>query len=165
MKELVIKYPDKRDFKKWWEIFRFKVTGGFTCPGCGSKMHFDNLQFEGDINGKRFMFSDHVFHNGLCGHCMQDKINYSADKIFLENGDSTCDWCEEVKPTVSWFGNTKTGISASFGTNSWNGQHICQDCLNKGFDSGKDNTTSSIFNIDKKTGKSGPINRLGIVKK
>ncbi len=167
MKEVTIKIPTKPEFKRWWEITKFKALGGFVCSECGTKMFFDNIEITSTVKGKRFLFHDWCFKTPLrCPHCIQKEIDANASRIFTEL--HKCDWCGENHPTVTFFNfHEYEDIKTHFtiGSQWWNGHYICQSCMHEGLENGVENMGSSIHHWDKKTGKTYPANRLGILKK
>ena len=166
MKEIKIQIPTKPEFKRWWEIVKFKFHGGFVCSECGVKMFFDDVQVESTVHGKRFMFHDHNFRNPpRCPHCIQKEIDENAKWIFTEK--HSCDWCGEKHPTVTFFNchkheHIKTNFT--FGSSWWNGHYICNSCMHTGLSVGTAGMKSSIYGWDAKKKLSLPQNRLGMLK-
>jgi hypothetical protein len=164
MKQIVIKIPTKPEFKKWWEILKFKLLGGFVCDGCGVRMFFDAIELDVMVCGKKLIFNTHN-KNKLCPHCVQKEIANNAKIVFTES--HRCDWCGAEKPTVTFFNlhhhdNIKTNFT--FGSSWWNGHYICETCLSQGLDHGVDKMKSSISVFDEKTKKMLYKNRLGLLK-
>lgn len=167
MKEIMIKIPTKPEFKRWWEIIKFKLNGGFSCSQCNTKMFFDDVHITSKIKGDRFLFQDHSWKKPLkCPACIQKEIDENVDKIFTELHD--CDWCGEKKPTVTFFNmhdHNDINTSFTFGKNHWNGHYICAECMHEGLEGGLENMTSSVYSWDNKDKKTYPQNRLGLLKK
>lgn len=166
MKELTIKIPTYDDVKKWLEIAKFKLLGGFRCSECNNKMFFDRISVESEIDGKRFIFEDHAYNQlPRCTSCISKEIAKNENEIFTEL--HKCDWCGEEKATVTFFNNHKhINIKTNFifGGNWWNGHYICKDCMVIGLEKAKGSETSSFLVYDKKTSKMYPRNRLGLLK-
>ena len=130
MKQIKISIPEGKDFMRWYEILHFKLTGGFTCNKCGEKTQFDQVQFDSTIYKKRFIFENQT--RGICVDCTRKELNDKADIVFTED-DCKCDWCGERKKTMSFPRLEELESVVFFGSNYWNGHHICQSCMNLGF--------------------------------
>ena len=167
MKEFKIKIPTMPEFKRWWEIVKFKFNGGFVCSECKTRMFFDQVHIETNVNGKKFMFNDNSYKQPIrCPKCIQKEIDENQKWIFTEK--HICDWCDTNKPTVTFFNchnhkHIKTNFT--FGSSWWNGHYICYDCLQCGLDDGLKNMKSSVFAFDKQNLKLSSQNRLGMLKK
>lgn len=167
MKEIVIKIPTKPEFKRWWEIAKFKLRGGFVCAQCGAKMFFDQVQIETKVHGKTLIFHDMNLKAPIrCPHCIQKEIDQNAEYVFTEQ--HTCDWCGENHPTVTFYNfhnHEHIHTRFTFGSGWWNGHYICQNCLHIGLEDGIKNMKSSYYGWDAKTKRSLPQNRLGMMQK
>jgi len=131
MRQIRILLPEKKDVIRWGKILRFKLTGGFSCTTCGAKSNFDHVQFDSEVNGKRFMLSNSTA--GICPKCTQDELNDKSEIVFTED-NCTCDWCSKSDyPTTSFPRHNDFESQIVFGSQWWNGHHICQNCLNNGF--------------------------------
>lgn len=127
MKQINIDVPEKKDLVRWIKILRFKLSGGFSCNKCGEKSNFNAAHFDSTINGKRFIFENRT--KGICPDCTIRELNEKADIVFTED-DCKCDWCGEHKKTMSFPRHKALESIIHFGSQWWNGHHICQDCLN-----------------------------------
>jgi len=156
MRQIKIEIPEKRDFIRWAKIAQFKLTGGFSCTKCGSKSNFNTVQFDSEIHGKRLIFQNST--QGICPECTKKELNEKADVVFTED-NCTCDWCKESKPTMSFPRDETLESSVHFGAQWWNGHHMCQDCMNIGFDN-RGPTHSSVFKHEH--GKTFMKNELGL---
>lgn len=136
MKELKISIPEREDFTRWFKILRFKLTGGFSCTKCGAKDDFNHVRFYSHVHDKRLMVYNGT--KGICAECTRKELNDKADVVFTEN-DCKCDWCKKHKATASFPRDKSLESSVHFGGQWWNGHHICQECMNIGFDSREPN--------------------------
>jgi hypothetical protein len=134
MKEIKLQIPDISDVKRWMKILSFKLRGGFTCTKCGSKTKFNRVKFDSAVHGKQFIFENST--PGICAACTRDEINEKADIVFTED-NCTCDWCGDKASTMSFPRHEDLESTITFGSNYWNGHHICQVCLNQAFDARK----------------------------
>lgn len=156
MKHIKIGIPEKEDFERWAKILRFKLTGGFSCTKCGSKSDFNNVQFHSKVGSKRLMLSNHT--PGICAECTRQELNDKADIVFTED-NCKCDWCGESKSTMSFPRHDELESHVTFGAQWWNGHHICQNCMNIGFN----NRGPIESNISKhENGKHYQRNELGL---
>jgi len=126
MKQIKISIPEKRDLQRWRDIVWFKISGGFSCD-CGTKSQFSHAKFESSIYNKRFMFMNNT--KNVCPACTQKEFNKKATLVFDES-NCKCDWCDETKSTMSMPRPKHVKSVVHFGSNWWNGHHICQDCFN-----------------------------------
>jgi len=162
MKELTLKIPTKPEFKRWWEIVKFKAHGGFKCLGCGLPTFFDKIDISHRYKDKRFLFGSHNNSN-YCTSCVQKEIDDNHAKIFVET--KSCDWCNSDDPTVHYYNFHPTdGVRVNFtlGMNSWNSANICQSCMHGALEAAKGNEESSILTT--KNGKLVSVNSLGLSK-
>lgn len=165
MKEITLKIPTKPEFKRWWEIIKFKVRGGFVCEGCGSKTFFDQVEISHTYKDKGFLFGTHNWGENYCTSCVQQEIDDNATHIFIEH--KNCDWCESGTPTVHFYNYHPTDdvrVKFTFGMNSWNSANICQPCMHWALEEGKGHESSSMYKMTK-GGNSKPYNRLGLTQK
>ncbi len=158
MIELKLNIPDKNDFIRWYKIIHFHLTGGFSCTKCGAKSDYDHVQFTTKLQGTNFIFENST--DGICACCTQQELNDHA-KMVYNITTTKCEWCKEVKPTATFIRHEELESSITFGNNYWNGQNICQDCMNSGINTGKDQLHSSRQAFDK-NGKLCYTNSLGI---
>lgn len=156
MKEIKFKIPEASDFMRWYEIIYFKLTGGFTCTGCGEKTQFNHVHFDSTIYGKPLIFENNT--HGLCAECTRDELNGKEDIVFVEE-DCKCDWCGESKKTMSFPRHEDMYSRIHFGSNYWNGHHMCQSCMNLGFSNRGPNHSSVV---KRENGKLYNRNELGI---
>ena len=125
MKEIVIKIPQRQDFKRWFDILVYKLRGGFKCKSCGAKMPFKHVQLETTIEGKRLILENH--NSNICPDCTVDELIKHEDIVFKNQCE--CDWCHQDKITMSYTYIKDPNIFVTFGSNYWNGHYICKDCL------------------------------------
>lgn len=165
MKEITIKIPTKYDIKRWFEIIKFKINGGFKCTECSQRLFFNSVRIEKfSVHGEKFLFHNYS-KKLLCPSCIQKEINQNADKIF--NKKETCDWCKEKKLTtaiISKLDYPELNLDIRFGSRWWNGHYICQDCMNEGLDDSVKNMVSGILQCDEKANKYRYVNSLGMMK-
>lgn len=156
MKQIRIPIPEKHDVIRWMKILRFKLTGGFSCTRCGSKSDFNHVLFDSTVNWKPLIFENNT--RGICAECTRQELNDNADIVFTED-NCTCDWCGQTKTTMSFPRHKDLESHILFGSNYWNGHHICQHCINVGFDN-RGSIHSSYLTC--KNGKLYNKNELGL---
>lgn len=131
MKAITIPIPEKKDWIRWLDIIKFKWRGGFRCRGCNQTPKFNTVRFDSRVHGKPL-----IFHNSTpswCPHCTFTELFNKKEIVFTEH-NCQCDWCGEHKDTMSFPRDKRLESSVTFGSNYWNGHHICLDCLKIAFD-------------------------------
>ena len=130
MKAITIPIPEKKDWIRWLDIIKFKWRGGFRCRGCNQITKFNTVRFDSRVHGKQLIFQNST--PGICPSCTLTELVRNYEIVFTEH-NCKCDWCEKHKDTMSFPMHKQLDSSVTFGSNYWNGHHICGDCLQEAF--------------------------------
>lgn len=155
MKYIKIPVPEKKDWKRWFDIAMYKLRGGFKCKSCGGTMPFQHTHIETKVLGKRLMLENHK--KNICISCTINELNANAEKVFKT--ECECDWCGETKETMSYTNMKDPDIFVTFGSRWWNGHYICQGCLNDAMFSPGNYVSSKLYMDGNKTYY---VNELGL---
>jgi hypothetical protein len=128
----------------------------FHCEDCGTELMFRSPNYK-LYDPSRVMVKG-FYKNSLCRICYANRItNWFANPIkdyhITDREVGKCEVCGELDLTASIIWDEHA--SSRFGTNSWNGSHICCDCLTNCILTGKIDTEISS--------RRGSSNELGVI--
>lgn len=153
--------------KAAWNTLKFQMNP-LTCHDCGVKINFKfpNFTYQGEGKNRVILHQsgskiEGIKENeGICGHCLAKRIHKVFDNAKPLRGRNasygnsisnktgtmkkTCDSCGETKPCLDVCWDPECDIR--FGSQWWNGHHICRDCLTEAAEKGSvDSSIGSWF--------------------